>query len=554
MSLSSKKYKFADGLAVTDTVQFEALCPGGYRGVTFTLISKDQVDAVALDVADSAAADTDRFTFLNYTFTGKEGATIRISGSESNDGDFVVDSVVSAHVAQVSESLTDETFGAGVTVTVIRTEDPLVGSWSLEASNNYSTGLIDGGMDEGDWGDLTQAFSPSIDDVTEPSNQPVQLDPFDFDAVRVRFNYTDGIGMWVYNSATDAMEALVASAGSLPIDAAGNRPKSVVTWRERLWWYRLPLEPANWFASAKADGTDYDYDRPFNEETQAVAGNENGVLSDTGLAPGPITALIPFSQAIMLFGLDDQILMLADDPMAGGRFDLVTTQVGIAYGKAWCRDASGTLFFMSSRGSLYKYAPGALPERVSQPITELIEGTIDFSNTLVSLAWNEREHGFYVFISPTAGGVTYNFFYDAFLQGWWKDVYATSTMQPFVINELLGFTAAERVVLLGSQDGYVRYIDPSANTDDGVAIASEVYVGPIKGKDGQPGIITDLQCVLGASSGNVAWRLYAGDSAQTALSTSTDSTGTFVAGRNRSPNRPCHLRQAVVGPERGVAA
>ncbi len=261
----------------------------------------------------------------------------------------------------------------------------------------------------------------------------------------------------------------------------------------------------------------------------------NGTLSDTGVCPGPITTIIPFSQNVAVFGLDDQILALYDDPMSGGRFDLVTRAIGIAYGQSWCRDGTGMLYFMSSRGSIYRWAPGGMPERISDSIKELLEGQIDFSNTLVIMAWNERQRGFNVFVSPTAGGATFNYFWDVIAEAWWKDTYATSTMQPFAVVELLGFTPADRVVMIGSQDGYVRYIDPTATTDDGTNIASEVYIGPLVGKDGLPGIITDLECTLGSSSGSVTWRLFSGDSPQTALSTSSSSTGTFAANRNRRP-------------------
>lgn len=342
--------------------------------------------------------------------------------------------------------------------------------------------------------------------------------------------WCDGIQPVYYDSADDTMHALIATAGSFPQDSAGNCPRLLTTWRQRLCWSGLPNDAANWFMSAVGNPFDYNYNPTPTVETQAVAGNN----STAGVCPDVVNSLIPYSDEILLFLLDHSIFQMTGDPMAGGRIDLVTDIVGGAFGQPWCRDGMGNLYFMSSRGSIYQYAPGAIPQRISDPISEQLVGTIDFSNTLVRLAWDERQSGFAVFISPTAGGATVNYFYDARNQAWWPDSFATTTMQPFAIHSLQGFTATDRNVLLGCQDGYIRYMDPAALDDDGTAISSYVFLGPIKGRSGQPAYVTDIQCVLGAGSGNVAWRLYSGNSAQVAYSSPTNFTGAFAANRNRS--------------------
>jgi hypothetical protein len=342
--------------------------------------------------------------------------------------------------------------------------------------------------------------------------------------------YTDGISYNYYDSPTASMKALIPSQGSLPTDAAGNCGRIMVVWRERLVISGLPLDSANWFMSAKGDPTNWGYFQSYLIETQAVEGNN----SDAGSAPDAITCLIPYGNQILLFGLDHSIYQMTDDPMAGGRLDLITSEIGIAFGQPWCRDGSGTLYFMSSRGSVYEYAPGALPQRISDPIIELLEGVIDFSQTIVRLVWDERQKGFMVYISPTAGGATFNYWWDARAQGWFQDTYAMSTMQPFAVHELQGFTPQDRVILIGSQDGYVRFMDPAAQDDDGTVIGSSVFIGPLKGKSGQPAYVADLQCVLGASSGSATWALYSGNNPQDALTRVSPFTGTFAAGRNRS--------------------
>jgi hypothetical protein len=340
---------------------------------------------------------------------------------------------------------------------------------------------------------------------------------------------SDGLQMCYYDAGTDAMKLMVPTAGSLPQDANGNYPRNCCTWRQRVCWWGLIGDSANWFFSAVGDGLNYNYNPIPTVETQAVAGN----LSTAGVAPDILMTMIPYSDEILLMGQTHSIYQMTGDPMAGGRIDLVTDVVGMAYGRPWCRDGSGNVYFVSSNGSVYLWAPGAIPQRISDAISENFL-TLDLSNTIVELAWDERQSGFHAFLSPTAGGPTTNYFYHVPRQAWYADSFASSPMQPFCVHPLSGFTPADRNVLLGGQDGYLRYHDPAAIDDDGTAVQSYVYLGPLKGKDGQPAYVADLQGVLGAASGNVGWSLYSGSSAQQALLSSPAWSGAFRAGRNRS--------------------
>lgn len=121
--------------------------------------------------SDSVVAATDTWTLTEFDFTGLVGATIRVTGTASNDGDHVITNVTSAHVIRTTASTTvDETFTAAMRVTVIHTEDPPVGTWKIEVSNDFvpdTNGTVYGQVSaSGTWTDITSQFSPAIAAVT----------------------------------------------------------------------------------------------------------------------------------------------------------------------------------------------------------------------------------------------------------------------------------------------------------------------------------------------------------------------------------------------------
>src|SRR5581483_8833081 len=132
-------------------------------------------------------------------------------------------------------------------------------------------------------------------------------------------------------------------------------PRLLCAWRNRMVLSGLPADPQDYFMSAAGDATDYDYNPAPSVETQAVAGN----LTPAGLVPDTVTALVPYSDDVLIFGCDSHVYQMTGDPMAGGRIDLVSDGTGMAWGNAWCKAPDGTVYFMGSRGRVYQMAPGS---------------------------------------------------------------------------------------------------------------------------------------------------------------------------------------------------
>ena len=278
----------------------------------------------------------------------------------------------------------------------------------------------------------------------------------------------------------------------------------------------------NWFMSAIGDARDWDY--TVAEFTAAVAGNNDGQSK----SPDIITALIPFSDDLLIFGGDHSIYQMTNDPLDGGQIDLLSDTTGIAFGKAWCRDPSGLVYFFGSRGGLYVLAPGAPPVRLSDPIEERL-AAIDLSANTVSLEWDDRNQHVLIFVTPTADAAGTHFAFDVRQKAFWPDTYAANGLQPRCTLVLDGDATGDRCVLLGCRDGYIRKIDYTAEGDDGSAINSFVYLGPVHLPNWFGFRTNELTLQLGRNSDDVTYTWYAGSDPEAVFNASAWFTGTWTS-------------------------
>lgn len=340
--------------------------------------------------------------------------------------------------------------------------------------------------------------------------------------------FADGKHFVYYDPALNTVLPWASTKGSLPVDSAGNAPRLIETWRGRTIFSGLLLDPQNWFMSATNDPTNWDYSPVSTTPTQAIAGNN----APQGLIGDVVTALIPFTDDVMIMGGDHTIWMMAGDPMAGGQIDLISNAIGIAWGRAWTIDPYNNIFFFGNRGGIYLLKPGEQPQRISQQIEQLL-ATIDTGKNTIRLLWDDRFQGVHVFVTLTAAaGATTHFFYEVRSGAWWTDVFANNNHNPLCCISFDGNLAGDRVPLIGSWDGYVRALTPTAVDDDGTPIASAVVVGPLLTADLDDVLFKDIQALLGVTSGQVTYSVYVGATAEIALASNPVVSGTWGPGRN----------------------
>lgn len=181
-------------------------------GLSLHLIVDFQIDQIAVIAGtDGVNAGTGVWSFGNYTFTGKTGAKLIVTGA-ANAGNNVgtlapptglAISAVTANTATTATTgLVTETFGPNVAAYVIRAETASVpqGGWKIYGSNDFATAGNSGyGQPAygGNWPEITAMFTipATIAAVTTASSQIVQPSGhFSIKSLRAVFTPTAGNG------------------------------------------------------------------------------------------------------------------------------------------------------------------------------------------------------------------------------------------------------------------------------------------------------------------------------------------------------------------------
>lgn len=341
--------------------------------------------------------------------------------------------------------------------------------------------------------------------------------------------FADGINPVYYDPITNVVETWTLTAGTFPEDADGNLPRLICTWRGRTVLSGLFLDPAVLFMSKVSDPFDFNYAPDVPVPADAAW---SGQVGPQGLTGDVVTALIPYTDDILIIGMDSSIAIFRGDPMAGGQIDLVTNSIGIAWGMAYCMDPTGVVYFFSNRCGIYGFVPGNQPQRISQPIDPLLRG-IDTGEYAIRLMWNDTYKGLHVFVTLLATPQeTTHYFWESQANAWWQDTFTDTDMNPLTCCVFDGNLQDDRVCLIGSWDGYVRALTPDSTNDDGVDIESEVWLGPALTPIGDDVRVDEIQAVMASDSGDVLYAVYTGETAEEALEATPFPTGQWSAGRN----------------------
>lgn len=376
--------------------------------------------------------------------------------------------------------------------------------------------------------------------------------------------WTDGRQYKEYHPVTNEVVSYkCTSAGQMP-----SRCALIETWRGRIVLARSADEPHNWFLSKKDEPNNYDFFPAVPGETDAVAGNN----SPAGLCPDIINSVVPYSDDVLVFGGDRSIWALVGDPAAGGRMELVSDVAGMSFGRPWCKDPNGVLYFFGSQGGVFKWIPGARPERVSIAKIERQLQNVNLSTHYIRLVYNYKDEGIHILQCPFGAGGTSvsHWFLELNTNSFALDKFGTTTwtnVQPTAVMVVDGDAFDDRVVLFGCEDGYVRRWDKDAKSDDtrtdGVtynAIDAFFTLFPLNGIEEEASAFesqfSGLTVVLDPTQDGARYELYASETPEDIGV--ARRMGDLVPGRNppkwdRVSGPYCGLRIRNAAPEQRFA-
>ena len=322
------------------------------------------------------------------------------------------------------------------------------------------------------------------------------------------------------------------SAGGIPKGA-----KLGMVWNGRIVLARFDDDPHLWAMSAKDDALDWDLSPPVVLTTQAIS----GPLAPAGRVPDVITALIPWLDDIAVVGCDHQIWLMRGDPMAGGRIDQVTQDMGIAFGTHPYAIGDGeVLYFINDHGQFCQWPLGGRPVPLSESRIDGRLQDIDLSVYMPELVYDREARGIHVFLTPFtathAAEVEHYFYCDAVnsTQGpgsFWPETFGSVDLQPMCAYMRDADDPDDRRVIIGSNDGFLREIDPTAADDDGTAILSDVVYGPLSGKNAPvQGMFTAYEAELAHEQNGARLSVYVHDRARVNLGEAI-TDGYFEPGR-----------------------
>lgn len=314
-----------------------------------------------------------------------------------------------------------------------------------------------------------------------------------------------------------------------------------------------PNYPHQWYMSKVGEIFNWVYGS--TDPLTAVAGNN----TDAGEIGDIIRALVPYGDDYLVFGCASSIHILTGDPAFSGQIDEIDNTTGIFSPWSWCRDDSGNLYFWGTNGVYVMESGRSRPSNISEGyLPKLVDDwAVNADTHRVLFTYDPLNHGIIISRTTVDGGANLNYFFDLKTRGFYPETYPTACA---FFSGLYhdSDTPANRGLLLGCNDGYIRKHIRTAKDDDtgatDTAISSYFTLEMLdlnEKADNNAGKLTSLTFELGggASSGTFSdsdgcsFDIHVADDAETCLEDIKDGatpihTGTLTGtGRTRVRTR-----------------
>lgn len=318
------------------------------------------------------------------------------------------------------------------------------------------------------------------------------------------------------------------------------KPKLISQYMGRLVLSGKADEPNNWWMSGTGNWWHWNTgDNVIGDGVIDASGPVAGNSTNLAEIGDPIRAIFPLHTSSFALATRDSIYALTDDPFAdSAQLVPISLTVGVASPEAYCYAANKTLFFFSEDG-LYRLQPNDYnvdrSERVSLGRLDREFTGIDFNKYTVKLVYDHVYFGVHIFLIPSeqdiAGQSTKHYFYDDRNDSFWPMDYP-AVAGPSYAYYYTSPNAKDKAVLYGGFDGGIRMLDRGQDSDDGVAIDSYVWIGPIFGDQVNETKLMRIAAVLDENSSILNYEIYVGDTVDNAKNSKAVLTSSWNSGRN----------------------
>jgi hypothetical protein len=253
-----------------------------------------------------------------------------------------------------------------------------------------------------------------------------------------------------------------------------------------LCWGRIFMNsvqnPHQWFATRVNDPLD------LLLVVDDVASAQNSqATKKAGLVGDQLIALIPYKGNTQVFGTSNNMFVMRADPAKGGFFTTLSDTTGIFSNESFCWDDKNNLYFMGFDG-IYALSAEAIingmpPTNLTQEhIPKLISNMgLNRRTDRVVMKYDKDRYGIVISCVQRDGAWKAVFWMDLRTGGVFPENYAEDHI-PTALYYFDSRIKAERTLLAGCNDGYIRKWSESDKSDDGsTAIESNVLIGPVTG-------------------------------------------------------------------------
>lgn len=343
----------------------------------------------------------------------------------------------------------------------------------------------------------------------------------------------DNNKLWEFDGASDG--SLIAQVKSGSVDNPPVNGFTMCVWRNRVCVVTRDDQQNVYMAKV---GVPADWDELNLPVGSAVKLNTTGI--DAGRLGEPITCLHPHSDDYLFFGCLNSLWVLRGDLTLGGQIDRVSSTIGIVAPQATARLPDGSTMVLSQDG-LYGIDRGGVfdPQSISRERLPNELRDINVNTHRVLMAYDVRNRGVFIGITPMVGSGGSYFWFDWELKGFWPMSFNASH-EPTALVFRQGDSPLDQRLVLGCRDGYLRHFNEHAATDDGVSFESHVLIGPIMlgGGGYYDGMIREVIGQTALGSADVTCEVQIGKSIEAAFNATPRAPFTLRAGKNLT-QRPC---------------